>query len=101
MSPVPHLMPVMKARCKTCPFNEHGAKDVEAAVTARLLSCSQHCHGSGHPAINGKDATHLCRGARDYQLQIMYRLGFISAPTDEAWNERWEEIQKGDIIKEI
>lgn len=87
MSKQPHQMPVMKARCKTCPFNEDGCKSVRAAVLSRITDGSQHCHSSGWP-----EGTHLCRGARDVQLQWMHRLGVISEPTDEAWNKAWEAM---------
>jgi len=84
----PHEMPVMKARCKTCPFNENGSIEVRNAVLSRITENSQHCHGSGWP-----NATHLCRGARDVQLKWMHRLGVISEPTDEAWKTAWEGMK--------
>lgn len=79
--------PVMKKCCDTCPFkkNEHGRyQNIELAslVISRLLEGSQICH---HPRLHGKRENALCRGARDVQLEIMYRLGVIEAPTDEAW----------------
>jgi hypothetical protein len=50
-----------------------------------LTEASQICH---HPHLHGKPETHLCRGARDFQLQIFHRLGVIEAPTDKAWRKR-------------
>ena len=77
----------MKKRCSTCPFGEKGQKDncpeIADTVRARALTVSQVCH---HPRLNGKKETHLCRGGRDYQLEIMHRLRVITEPTDEAWN---------------
>lgn len=32
-----------------------------------------------------QDSQYLCRGARDMQLTVLYRMGLISAPTDEAF----------------
>lgn len=75
-------MPVMKAKCSTCPFGEDGDRVLEARVTSRLLGASQICH---HPRLSNHRETHLCRGARDWQLTIFYRLGQLSEPTDAAW----------------
>ena len=82
--------PVMKKKCGTCPFrtNEQG-KYNDAQLVNRikkdiLTEASQICH---HPRLDGKEETHLCRGARDYQLEIFHRIGFLDAPTDDAWNE--------------
>jgi hypothetical protein len=49
-----------------------------------LLQASQICH---HPRIHGEPETHLCRGARDEQLTILYRLGWIPEATDAAFSE--------------
>lgn len=81
-------MPVMGAKCKTCPFAEDGCTDVAARVTRRVLSdASQVCHSTGWP-----EGTHLCRGARDIQLAAFHRLKFIAAPTDEAWDNKRKEL---------
>lgn len=79
-------MPVMAAMCATCVFlPEIEAQDPDLAdsVKRRLLKSSLHCHSTGYPV-----GTHLCRGARDWQLQVLYRLGVLEAPTDEAWEKR-------------
>lgn len=83
-------MPVMRRKCSTCPFGPNGAKNVRATVEARLLTVSQTCHSTG--AAHGRRDTHICRGARDFQLKIMHGLGVISAPTDAAWKEKWDKI---------
>lgn len=81
----------MKRQCATCPFrtNERGRyRDTKLVnkIQAQCLSkASQICH---HPVLEGKPETHLCRGARDFQLTIFYHLGVIDAPTDEAWSDR-------------
>jgi hypothetical protein len=82
-------MPVMPAKCATCPFGEDGDRELRQRVESRLLQASQICH---HPRLHGKRETHLCRGGRDVQLQIMYQLRVIAAPTDEAWAEKWNEV---------
>ena len=65
-------LPVMQSKCATCPFGEHGDLDVKMAVLGRLMQRSQECH---HPRNDHKPETHFCRGARDEQLEIFYRLG--------------------------
>lgn len=76
---------VMASCCTTCPFREGGDVELRNAVIGRTgLQASQICH---HPAIHGKRQTHLCRGARDHQLTILHRLGFLPEPTDAAFSE--------------
>lgn len=87
--------PVMKSKCPTYPFNEdeNGSErspDVVAIVKNRCLTtASQICH---HPKLKGKKQDHLCRGARDFQLQIFHRLGFLDDQTDDAWARKMEEL---------
>jgi hypothetical protein len=75
-------IPVMQAKCATCPFREGADLRLRADLQARLLERSQLCH---HPKLHKKRSTHLCRGARDEQLTMMYRLGVLEQPTDQAW----------------
>jgi len=87
-------MEVMKARCLTCPFGNKGERDrsphTADKVRARVItSASQICH---HPRLSGKKQTHLCRGARDYQLTIFHRLGVITEPTDVAWKQQQNSL---------
>jgi hypothetical protein len=78
----------MKTQCPTCPFRtDQSGRHPDVALVNRiqadmLTRASQICH---HPALRGHRETHLCRGARDYQLMIFHRLGVIEAPTDQAW----------------
>ena len=77
--------PVMEEMCGSCPFRKDGDPHLRAAVLERtILKASQICH---HPTLHGKKQTHLCRGARDEQLTILYRMGFIPEPTDVAFAE--------------
>jgi hypothetical protein len=87
-------MPVMPKQCATCVFavcpdgswlNPELAKMVEG----RMMSYSQICH---HPRLYGKKETHLCRGTRDRQIQILYQMGFLSEPTDAAWAAKRGEL---------
>lgn len=71
-------MRVNPARCITCPFNDGADAHLRASVESRVMTqASQLCHET--------ENTTLCRGARDFQLQIFFRMGFLSAPTDAAW----------------
>jgi hypothetical protein len=81
-----------KNRCSTCSFNPKGDRHIRSMVEQRCLTeASQICH---HEQILNKKATHLCRGARDFQLQFYYRIGFLSTPTDEALTRKIKELKK-------
>jgi hypothetical protein len=82
--------PVMAAKCPSCPFRENGDTKIEAAVLERTgLHASQICH---HPRLRGGEEHALCRGARDHQLEMLFRLGWIDAPTDEAFARKSLEL---------
>lgn len=84
--------PVMKKMCPTCPFRHEHEGQIETAnmVKARCMTrASQICH---HPSLHGKKQDHLCRGARQFQITMFYRLGIIDAETDEAWVKAREEL---------
>ncbi len=71
-------MDVNKTFCKTCPFAPKGDEVLAETVKGRIgLGKSQYCHGT--------DNRTLCRGARNWQLTILFRLGYIEAETDEAF----------------
>ncbi|MDJ0706412.1 MAG: hypothetical protein QNJ46_24340 [Leptolyngbyaceae cyanobacterium MO_188.B28] len=82
--------PVMLKQLSTCPFRtdergRHPDSVLAAKIQQRCLTqASQNCH---HPSLSGQPETHLCRGARDFQLQIFYRLGLLTDPTDEVWKK--------------
>lgn len=77
---------VNKTRCATCPFNENGNREIRQTVESRALQVSQMCHHTNN--------TTLCRGSRDLQLELMYRLGVLKEPTDTCWDETWEKLKK-------
>lgn len=81
--------PVMKSCYSTCPFGEGGDQELKDTIIQRIagMAASQICH---HPRMHGKKETHLCRGARDFQLTILHRMGMIAEPTDEAFKEASE-----------
>lgn len=90
-----HDWPVMKAQCSTCVFkrtpdDRHWVyPDLAEMVEERMMRVSQICHA---PALKGKKQDHLCRGTRDRQIEIFYRLGFLNEPTDEAWQAKRKEL---------
>lgn len=83
------LLPVRKAMCATCPFRESGWTEVRDFLHHRALNeATPICHSTGEALVKREGPAQLCRGARDFQLQIFYRLGLLAAPTDEAWRRR-------------
>lgn len=73
-------MDVNKTFCKTCPFAPDGDEVLAETVKGRIgLAQSQYCHGT--------DNRTLCRGARNWQLLILHRLGYIEAATDAAFEK--------------
>lgn len=86
--------PVMKSKCPTCPFHEDTPARVGLANMVRkrcITEASQICH---HPRVKGKKETHLCRGARDFQLEVFTAIGVLKEPTDECWSDTHYAIQK-------
>ena len=78
-------LPVNSTLCHTCPFRLDGDIALRNTVMQRVLTkqSSQICHGTEGP---NRKAQTLCRGARNELLQMFYRIGFLEAATDEAWN---------------
>lgn len=92
------MIPLQRKMCATCPFRQGSeyaylANDLAASA---LTEASRICHSTGkNNAINqttGKPER-LCRGARNVQLDYFHAIGFIDAPTDEAWFQKLAEIQ--------
>ena len=87
-------MPIMAQRCSTCPFNPDGDQELRSKIMQRVVTeASQTCHSTG--VMHGRPDTHLCRGARDFQLEYLHRIGFLAEPTDACWAAKWQEIQHG------
>lgn len=78
------------AKCKTCPFREGSIFNKDSNLVAKL--CKRVIQTANH--ICHTDDTKICRGGRDYQLDIFTRLGVIDAPTDAAWAAKLEEVSK-------
>lgn len=93
--------PVMQAQCPTCPFRtdargRHADPELVGRIQTQILTeASQICH---HPSLSGQRETHLCRGARDFQLMIFHRLGVLKAPTDQCWQATRLAFDKGSCM---
>ena len=86
--------PVMAKQCATCVFKTDARgrwvyPEIARKVEERLLEHSQICH---HPRHKGKRETHLCRGTRDRQIEFFYRIRFLDASTDAAWEAKRKEL---------
>lgn len=89
-------LPVRKDMCSTCPFRPDGWTDVRPLLEERLLHSTPICHSTGKALkLDGgkRIKSHACRGARNQQLVHWHRIGFIAAPTDEAWFAKLAEMQ--------
>lgn len=91
---------VMKVQCATCPFRSDGKGYTEVAnlLSDRALSTATPiCHSTGSSDVTSKSKkvsklNLACRGARDLQLKYFAAMGFIEAPTDEAWDKKKREM---------
>lgn len=85
-------LPVRATKCPTCPFRP-GSKYEYLRANLELSArtdASRICHSTGKDnAIHKRTGLpeHICRGAREIQLEQFAAFGMIQAPTDEAWNE--------------
>ena len=76
--------PVRQNQCSTCPFLQERMKSAKyrdpelvSRLQVQVLTTASHiCH---HESLEGEEATHLCRGARDYQNEILSRLELIKS----------------------
>lgn len=85
----------MKGQCSTCPF-KIGSKYADLSpflAQSALNEASRICHSTGRNAImKTNKPSMLCRGARDVQLKYFVFTGFLSEPTDEAWEAKCKEL---------
>lgn len=86
------LPPVRDQMCATCVFKSereggvHLAPERNAEIRAQVLKgYNQLCH-------HDKDKT-ICRGGRDFQITLWYRLGILDAPTTEALEEAQRKFE--------
>ncbi len=88
------VLPVRDRMCATCPFHEAGWTHVRDFLKARALSeASPICHSTGKSLVKCEGKAQVCRGARNYQIEYFYHIGFLSAPTDAAWAAKLAEIE--------
>jgi hypothetical protein len=89
-------MYVNDAMCATCPWRKgspYGDLRPTLEASARRQA-SRICHSTGSNAINvrtGKPEM-ICRGARNYQLRFLTKIGLLREPTDDAWSARCQEL---------
>ena len=92
-----HHMPVMQNNCPTCPFSakKYAALAPHLAYSA-LTEATRICHCTGTNAIGGRTGkpNRACRGARNIQLRFFASVGFLSEPTDEAWEKKLAELEQ-------
>jgi len=72
---------------KLRPRPEDGVKKSRTAVKAppvQPAQCGSCIFRENHPEAEGRRKTIICRGGRDWQLQVWHRIGLNEAPTDEA-----------------
>lgn len=93
----PTELPIMPAKCATRPFRDGSSTEFlrnDLSMSA-LNEASRICHSTGsNNAFHRRTGKpeHLCRGARDLQLNAFHTMGFITAPTDEAWEAKCREL---------
>ncbi len=68
--------------CASCPFE--GAEPISLAATSLGKIRSYLLAGQNHLCHSDRSNHTVCRGGRNYQLQMWHRLGLIEVPTDEA-----------------
>jgi hypothetical protein len=91
------LSPRLKRMCKTCPWRKDSPyaflrPDLERSA---LTEASRVCHSTGSSVIYGDTGKpeRLCRGACDAQNKTFFAMGYIEAPTDEAWQKKVNELK--------
>ena len=90
-------MKVNKTKCATCPWQDNSPYAYLRGdlTTSALTRNSRICHCTGEDnAIHGHTGKpeRLCRGARDEQLQMFHRIGFLEEATDESWQKKCREM---------
>jgi len=87
--------PVAEKMCGSCIFRSDGNQAnirpgrLDEIRTYLLNGKAHQCHG---PQIKGKRTSIVCRGGRDYQLQVWSRMGLITEATDEALEDTMRKL---------
>ena len=90
-----HDMATRTHKCKTCPFLPTGWTQVRPLLIERALTeGSPICHSTGgaDALVPSQGPAQICRGARDVQIAYFYHIGFLEAPTEEAWEAKRREL---------
>lgn len=82
---------VQQKPCKTCPFA--GEKPIQL-TRARYLEVVANLFGNGQHLCHSTNNENICRGGRDLQLRWLCAMGYLSEPTDQAFNEAVEKAMK-------
>jgi hypothetical protein len=83
---------VQKKPCYSCPFaGERPVKLSEERYAYFIQMIAQGRQHLCHSANNKK----ICRGGRDIQLRVFCAQGYLDEPTDEAFNQKVEEVLGG------
>lgn len=74
-------MKLAKKQCKSCPFLPDGLP-----INSNEMSRIQQylIEGTNHLCHSDCTSKTICKGGRQWQLEIWYRMGRIQAPTHEA-----------------
>lgn len=76
---------VNEQQCYSCPFNETSNR-LPLPIERMNEIYGYLANGTNHMCHSTSDET-VCRGGRNFQLQILHRMGLITEPTDNALNE--------------
>lgn len=84
-----------KGQCKTCPFKRENQEMLSVErwgdIYKYLLKGVNHiCHSTDK---------HVCRGGRDWQLNVWCSMGIISGPTDAALFEAMRKEGVEPVVK--
>lgn len=89
---------VLAEMCGTCPWRAGSPyanlrPDLEKSA---LTNGNRVCHSTGSNGIHWRTGKpeRICRGARNAQLSHFHAIGFLPAPTDEAWAEKLTDIRR-------
>lgn len=87
---------LMSTQCKSCPF-QIGGLDLGTDKMSEIMEYL--IRGINHMCHSDKTNHTICRGGRDYQLEIWHRLSIIKEATDNALYDAMAETGCNLIIK--
>lgn len=76
-------MKVRRSKCATCVFRPECDGGIELS-DSRRVEITNYLIGGNNQLCHHDDNETICRGGRDFQLQIWHCLGLIDKPTDTA-----------------